>query len=400
MDKSEILHQLKINRTEPPPKSRWPWLGLVLLVLSGLGFYHFYQRPVAGIKVKTAIAQSAASSSNASLLDATGYVVARRQATVSAKITGKIAEVFIEEGQKVQEGQVLAQLDPTDAKAQLELTKAQLQAARSLLNDLHVQLAQSQREWKRQQDLVARRLTSVQAAEQALATEESLQARLASQQVQIQVAEKSLQLAQVNLENTIVKAPFAGVVVAKNAQPGEVVSPLSAGGFTRTGIGTLVDMDSLEIEVNVNEAYIGRVQAGQPVEARLNAYPDWAIPGKVIAIIPTADRNKATVKVRIGLDSKDSRIVPEMGVRVSFLADKAKASETLAGVMVPVSAIFQTESGPAVFVLANGAVKLRPVNIGQLQNGNRQILHGLQSGERVVLEPPPGLKESDKLELE
>ena len=349
--------------------------------------------------VKTALAQAQAPA-NASILDATGYVVARRQATVSAKITGKIADVYIEEGQKVVEGQVLARLDATDADAQIELAKAQLNAARALLNDFQVLLAQAQREMRRQEDLVVRKLTSVQAAEQARASVESLKARLASQYVQIVVAEMSLRVASVNKDNTVVRAPFAGVVVAKNAQPGEVVSPLSAGGFTRTGIGTLVDMDSLEIEVDVNESFIGRVQAGQPIEARLNAYPDWAIPAEVIAIIPTADRSKATVKVRIALKVKDPRIVPEMGVRVAFLNDKPAAPETPGGVQVPASAILRQNGASAVFVLADGVVHRRAVKLGQTAGSSQQILEGLRNGERVVLEPPPGLKDGDTVAVE
>jgi len=398
LDKSEILQQLKIDRQAPPPTpSRWPWVLLVLLVLAASAWFGLGGRGQAPLRVKTAkvLAQAPA---NASILDATGYVVARRQATVSAKITGKIADVYIEEGQKVAEGQILARLDPTDAEAQVNLAKAQLAAAKAQLNDLQVLLAQAQREMRRQEELVERRLTSAQAAEQARSAVDSLKARLASQLVQVTVAEQSLQVATVNKDNTIVRAPFAGVVVAKNAQPGEVVSPLSAGGFTRTGIGTLVDMDSLEIEVDVNESFIGRVQAGQPIEARLNAYPDWAIPAEVIAIIPTADRSKATVKVRIALKQKDPRIVPEMGVRVAFLSEKQAEPAAPAGVQVPASAIVQHETGPAVFVLDGGVAHRRGVKLGQAQGAGQQVLAGLKAGERVVLSPPEALKDGVRVE--
>lgn len=396
MDKSEILQQLKINREEPQPPARWPWILLGLALLGAGTWWILGGHGAKPLLVKTALVLAQAPA-NASILDATGYVVARRQATVSAKITGKIAEVYIEEGQKVAEGQVLARLDPTDANAQVELAKSQLDAARAQLNDFQILLAQAQREVTRQDELVTRKLASAQAGEQARSAADSLTARLASQRVQIVVAEMSLQVATVNKENTIVKAPFAGVVVAKNAQPGEVVSPLSAGGFTRTGIGTLVDMDSLEIEVDVNESFIGRVQAGQPVEARLNAYPDWVIPAEVIAIIPTADRSKATVKVRIALKLKDPRIVPEMGVRVAFLNDKPTVSAAPVGVQVPVSAIARQEGESAVYVLADGVVHRRAVKLGQTAGDSQQILEGLKGGERVVLEPPPGLRDGEKL---
>src|SRR5467141_1891827 len=176
----------------------------------------------------------------------------------------------------------------------------------------------------------------------ALAQRDMLRARLANLQEQIKVAQESLAVAQVQLDNTVIRAPFSGVVIAKSAQPGEMISPISAGaGFTRTGIGTIVDMDSLEIQVDVNESYINRVTSEQPVEATLNAYPDWKIPGSVIAIIPTADRSKATVKVRVAIRSKDPRIVPDMGVRVAFLGapSAAPAGPVAQGVLVPADAV-------------------------------------------------------------
>ena len=239
------------------------------------------------------------------VLDATGYVIARRQATVSSKISGKLAEVLIEEGVQVEAGQVLARLDDTDARAQLDLVQARLSAARSQLDQIRIQLEQAERDLKRQEGLGARKLTSEEALENARTQVEILSALLAGPAQSGRVAEAERQVAQVDYDNTIVRAPFTGVVVAKAAQPGEIVSPMSAGGgFTRTGIGTIVDMDSLEIEVDVNESFINRVKPEQPVEAVLDAYPDWKIPASVIAIIPTADRSKATVKVRIAIDAE------------------------------------------------------------------------------------------------
>ncbi len=396
MDKSELLKQLKIDREEAQaaPGRPWLWMLLGMALLAGGAWWALgaASRP---LPVKTALARLPAQA-GASILDATGYVVARRQATVSAKITGKIAEVSIEEGQKVTENQVLARLDATDAQAQINLAQAQLDAARSQLRDFQVQLAQAQRDLRRQEELIERKLTSAQSAEQARATVDSLKARLSTQGLQVEVAESALRVARVNLDNTVVRAPFAGVVVAKTAQPGEMVSPMSTGGFTRTGIGTLVDMDSLEIEVDVNESFIGRVQPGQPVKANLNAYPDWDIPAEVIAIIPTADRSKATVKVRIAIKLKDPRIVPEMGARVAFLAAQEAAAPP-AGVLVPAAAVLQAGEKAEVFVVEAGAAKKRAVTLGQAQDGNRQILDGLRDGERVVLEPPAALKDGGRV---
>jgi RND family efflux transporter MFP subunit len=215
---------------------------------------------------------------------------------------------------------VLARLDDTEARAQLALDQARLTATRAQLAEIRAQLTQAERDYTRQRGLADRQIISVQALDDSLAQRDILRARLTSTEEEVRVVQGSVALAKVQLDNTIVRAPFSGVVVAKAAQPGEMISPMSAGdGFTRTGIGTIVDMDSLEIQVDVNEAFINRVEPGQPVEATLNAYPDSKIPAEVIAIIPTADRSKATVKVRIALKRKDPRIVPDMGVRVAFL---------------------------------------------------------------------------------
>lgn len=391
MEKSELLRQLKIDRSAPKPPSGgpWVWLLLVSILLGGGTWWAFKTLLPSPLPVKTALAVRQAT--GGSILDATGYVVARRQATVSAKITGKIAEVLIEEGQKVAEGQVLARLDQADARAQRDLAQAQLDAARSQLRDFQVQLAQAGRDLRRQEELVERRLVSVQAAEQARATVDSWKARLVTQQWQVAVAESALEVARVNLDNTVVRAPFAGVVVAKTAQPGEMVSPMSTGGFTRTGIGTLVDMDSLEIEVDVSESFIGRVKPGQPVKATLNAYPDWDIPADVIAIIPTADRSKATVKVRIALRRKDPRIVPEIGVRVAFLS--GAETPPAASLWVPNAAIVEDNGKAAVFVADRGLAKKQAVTAGKPEGENRQVLEGLKGGERVILDPPATLKD-------
>jgi RND family efflux transporter MFP subunit len=353
--------------------------------------------------VRTAPARAAgAAVGAASILDASGYVTARRQATVSAKITGKIADVLIEEGQRVKEGAVLARLDDTEARAQLTLSRAQLAAARSQEGEIRALLAQAERDFTRQQELAARQLVAAQALDAALAQRDMLRARLANNVEQVRVAGENVRVAEVQLDNTVIRAPFSGVVVAKSAQPGEMISPISAGGgFTRTGIGTIVDMDSLEIQVDVNESFINRVTAEQPVEATLNAYPDWKIPGSVIAIIPTADRSKATVKVRIALKSKDPRIVPDMGIRVAFLTTQPAAGTPppVPAVLVPVDAVRGEGTSAAVFVHAGDRVERRAVTLGQAIGTEREVVSGLKAGERVVVAPPPTLKDGDAVRV-
>jgi RND family efflux transporter MFP subunit len=402
-DNQALLGQLRIDRTQrdtrfDPRRRRWiAAAGLVLVGLIGAGAWFGLSGPAA-LPVRTAVAQPmAGGGANASVLDATGYVTARRQATVSAQITGTLTDVLIEEGDHVKSGQVLGRLEDTAQRAALAQAQAQLHSAQALLGQYQAQLAQSERDVKRAEDLVERKLVSQQAVEQARTQVETGAAQVQGQRKQIELAAASVRSAQVQLGYCTVRAPFTGVVIAKAAQLGEIVSPFSAGGgFTRTGIGTIVDMDSLEIEVDVNEAYINRVQPGQPVESVLNAYPDWKIPSHVIAIIPTADRAKATVKVRIGLDVKDGRIVPDMGVRVSFLEEQKPAAQTQQqsrGVLVPAAAIRKEGDQAVVFVLKERRAQRRTVTLGGTIGDSRQVLAGVSPGEAVIVDAPAGLKD-------
>jgi RND family efflux transporter MFP subunit len=409
VERTDLLKELRRDRAVDGRPRRRPWrLAFAVLVLLALGVGGWLVAARATVPtVRTALARSAGGEGGApSVLDASGYVTARRQATVSAKITGKIVEVSIEEGMRVPEGAVLARLDDTEARAQLSLAEAQLAAARSQQAEIEAMLAQAERDFVRQDELFRRQLVAEQALDAARAQRDMLRARLGSTREQIKVAQESVDVARVQLDNTVVRAPFAGIVVAKSAQPGEMISPISAGGgFTRTGIGTIVDMDSLEVQVDVNESFINRVTPGQPVQAMLNAYPDWRIPGEVIAIIPTADRAKATVKVRIAIKSKDPRIVPDMGVRVSFL-DKEPARVTVrpAGVVVPVEAVrLEGKSAGVVFVVAGDRAQRRAVTLGPdvpgAAAGGRIVSSGVREGERVILSPPEGLRDGEAVKL-
>jgi RND family efflux transporter MFP subunit len=332
------------------------------------------------------------------VLNASGYVTARRQATVSSKVTGKVLEVLIEEGMSVSEGQLLARLDGSNASALVDLSTAQLRAARSDLEETRVRMAEARLELERVENLVESRIASAADLDRARADVDSLAARLESQSQGVAVAERSLAVARQALDDTLIRAPFDGVVVAKNAQPGEMISPMSSGGFTRTGIGTVVDMSSLEIEVDVNESYINRVTPGQRVEATLDSYPDWKIPSSVIAIIPTADRSTATVKVRIGFDELDPRILPDMGVKVAFQGVDEGAGATSAAVVVPNDAIRNDGNTDLVFVVANGRVERRAIKSGDVDGNEAFVLSGLSGGERVVVGGPVELKDGDEVE--
>lgn len=406
---ADLLKELRIDRKAPPPREprRGLWIGLAIaaavLVALAVGGWWLFGRDQ-GIEVRTApVVAIASGGASASVLDATGYVVARRMATVSAKVTGKLRQVLIEEGQHVDAGQVMATLDPVDADANRTLAAAQLSAARSQVGSVQAQLTEAEANARRLSSLVGQQLVSKSQYDQAIAQRDSLRAQLTTARRNAKVAGDQLAIADNGVDNTVVRAPFAGVVIAKAAQPGEIISPLSAGGgFTRTGIGTIVDMDSLEVEVDVGEAYIGRVQPKMPVEATLNAYPDWKIPGEVIAIIPTADRGKATVKVRVALNVKDPRIVPDMGVRVSFLeAPQARSEDKPQGVRVPSAAIVKRGDKDVAFALDDkgDAVEQRTLRTGIALGDDRQVLSGLSAGETVVLDPPDQLQDGGKVRL-
>ena len=401
--KADLLKELRIDRRpEPPPSRRGLWIGLggaamVIVVALGAWWLLGRDRPVP-VRTAPVVATGGAGSAPASVLDASGYVVARRMATVSSKITGRVREVLIEEGMAVEEGQVLATLDPIDADAQRALSSSQLAAARSQAGSVQAQLAQAEAEARRLDSLVGQQLVSRSQYDQAIAQRDALRAQLTTAQRNARVAADQLAIADLGVDNTVVRAPFAGVVIAKAAQPGEIVSPLSAGGgFTRTGIGTIVDMDSLEIEVDVGEAYIGRVQPQMPVTATLNAYPDWRIPAEVIAIVPTADRGKATVKVRIAIREKDRRIVPDMGVSVSFLeqaaADADAADAAPRSLRVPAGAIVERDGTTIAFALAGDHVERRVVGAGATVGAQREVTSGLVAGEDVVVDPPADLED-------
>jgi RND family efflux transporter MFP subunit len=410
MNNSDLLKELRIDRSAPPPApSRTGlWIGVgiagALLALALVGWAIFGRDDAIDVKTAQVTALDSAGGS-ASVLDATGYVVARRMATVSAKITGKVREVLIEEGQRVEAGQIMATLDPIDADAQRDLAASQVQAARSQIGSVQAQLVEAEANARRLEGLVKQQLVSKAQYDQAIAQRDALRAQVATAQRNAQVASGGLRIAAQGVDNTIVRAPFSGIVIAKAAQPGEIVSPLSAGGgFTRTGIGTIVDMDSLEVEVDVAEAYIGRVQPKMPVEAVLNAYPDWRIPAEVIAIIPTADRAKATVKVRIALKSKDPRIVPDMGVRVSFLEeekDKPAAAQQQAAprTQLPAAALRKDGEQDIVFVLSDGKAERRAVRLGGNLGDERQVLAGVSAGEQVITEAPATLKDGDTVRV-
>ena len=333
------------------------------------------------------------------LLNASGYVTPRRRATVAAKITARVVEMLADEGMVVQAGQVLARLDDSDADKRLAAAQAALDVARANVPVLEVNLANADRELGRQQDLEREGVASVQALDLARTTRDGLEAQLVAAREGVRQAEANLATSEQDVENCTVRAPFAGVVVSKDAQPGEMVSPVSAGsGYTRTGIATIVDMASLEVEVDVNESYIARVVPDQRVVATLDAYPEWQIPCKVRTVIPTADRQKATVKVRISFDALDPRILPDMGVKVAFLGDERRPDQP-ARALVPREAVREVGGTQVVFVFHEGTLERRAVSVGAPRGSDLEITAGVSAGDQVVVGGPEGLHDGQHVKV-
>ncbi len=375
----------------------WPTVASVLVValLGGAAWWFLLgARPIA-VQTATAVAPGAGGAAGA-ILQATGYITARRMATVSTQITGTLTHVLIEEGDHVEKGQVIARLEDSGLRASLNAAQANVMTAQAQVATAEAQLVQAEADSRRQESLVASGMATQQFAEQSRTAVATATAQLDARRREADSARAQVAQAKVNFDYAIVRAPFSGVVTVKAAQVGEIVSPLSAGGgFTRTGIGTIVDMDSLEIDVDVSESYIGQVRPDMPAEAILSAYPDWKIPAHVIAIVPSADRGKATVKVRVALEQKDARIVPDMGVRVAFLGPKLPtAAPAPTGVLVPPQAIAQREGKSVVFVVEGGKAQQRAVTPAAQDIGAMKLLpDAVKAGDRVILSPPSSLQD-------
>lgn len=411
------LASLKIDQSARAGGGRaGAWIVLIVLVLAiaGSGWFWINRTQAAEVTTATVLLRSGMASPDG-VLNASGYVTARRRATVSSKVTGKVMEVNLEEGQAVRRGQVLARLDDSQVRASLAVAEAQLAAARGAAAEDEARLREAKLTFDRRTQLLKDGVVNRAEVDAAEAQVESIEARIALARQQVLVSESLVRQRQADLADMVVRAPFDGIAISKDAQAGEMISPVSAGGgFTRTGIGTIVDMSSLEIEVDVSENYINRVSAGQPIEAVLDAYPDWTIPAHVITTVPTADRQRATVRVRIGFDAStragppaagskgeplDPRILPDMGVKVKFLAERAPAPDPSARprLLVPKAAVHSDGDRSIVFVLRGETVERRAVSLGAPEGDRVAVLSGLTDGERVVVNAPSTLADGARV---
>jgi HlyD family secretion protein len=374
----------------------------LLVILAGVsgGIYAFWnQKPEV---VVATVQKPAGAGGREALLNASGYVTPRRRATIAAKITGRVTGVFFDEGTHVHEGQLLATLDDSDARKALDSAKADRDSAQAAIADFQVQLKNAKIVLHRAEQLQKAGVQTEEQLDNAHTAADSLEAKIDLARTQVDAAQSRIQVAQQAVDNCTIKAPFEGIVVSKDAQVGEMVSPISAGGgFTRTGIATIVDMKSNEIEVDVNEAYIARVQPGQPVTAVLDAYPDWEIPSRVRTIIPSADRQKATVKVRISFIKLDPRILPDMGIKVTFLGAETskKTGAEPSAALVPQSAVRDDAGKKIVFMVKNGHVERRAVTLGGNRGNDAEVIGGLTVGDTVVVNGPPNLRDGQTVAI-
>ena len=402
---TESLGSLRIDRTTVSSGGNrtglYATIAVVVVALAAGAWFYLRPKPTE-ITTVVAEAESSGPSLGTSVLNASGYVVARRMATVSSKVTGKVLEIYVEEGMEVKKNQVLARLDPENSSTMLTMAERELEAARRNLTEIEVRLADARRNLERNETLVKQQLVSQTALETSRAEANALAARLAASEAQVKVSESSLAMRRIDYNDLNVRAPFDGVVISKDAQPGEMISPMSAGGgFTRTGIATIVDMSSREVEVDVNEAYINRVKSNQRVEATLDAYPDAPLAAHVVNIVPTADRTKATVRVRIGFEKLEPQILPDMGIKVRFLDDQPVQPVATQGprIRVPAVAVQKVEGESYVWVVSGERVERRAVTLGPESEGTIEIRAGVNSGDELVSPVVQGLVDGGKVKL-
>jgi RND family efflux transporter MFP subunit len=372
----------------------------VIVIVAGLAFAFRNQTPT----VEVVTAQKPEAGGREAILNASGYVTPRRRATIAAKITGRVTGVFFDEGTHVHAGQLLATLDDSDAKRALDSAKADRDSSQAGIADYQVQLRFAQIELRRAEQLQKAGVQTQEQLDTATTNVDSLKAKIELAKQQVQAAEARIREAQQAVDNCVITAPYDGIVVSKDAQVGEMVSPVSAGGgFTRTGIATIVDMNSNEIEVDVNEAYIARVKDRQKVTAILDAYPNWEIPSHVRTVIPTADRQKATVKVRISFDKLDPRILPDMGIKVTFLSDepvkKIDATAPVVAALLPNEAVRDENGKKIVFLVKNDKLERRAVAVGNMQGAQTEILSGIVAGDAVVLKGPANMQDGQAVQI-
>jgi RND family efflux transporter MFP subunit len=403
---SHDLSRLRIDRDRPPPAvgHALRWSVIITVVAAALVVAFFLMlRARGGPTVEVAVAQlvGAGGGGASTGVTANGYVVARTQASVSSKITGRLEYLGVEEGSVVERGQIIARLESADYAAALAQREAEEGTARASLLEAEAERDQLQRDVTRSRDLRARGLASDQETEQLEMQLATAEARVNRVRAQLEAAAAAVGVARANLENTYIRAPFSGTVLRKDAEVGEVVAPaVTGGGLTRGAVVTMADLETLEVEVDVNEAYIARIRNGQPASIKLDAYPDTSFRGRVRQVVPTADRQRATVEVKVSILDKDARILPEMGGTIEFLEEESNVQAAgPARVFVPAAAVRDDAGRQIVWVVADGRARRRDVEAGPVTGERREIRSGVAAGDQVVVAGHEGLEDGARVRI-
>ncbi len=407
------LSGLRIDRdapsADPGPDRRILFLAAAVFVLAALGLVAWRATHPSSVLVQVARAESLGGvpgSSAAEILTANGYVVARQRASVSTEVAGRLNRLLVEEGSRVTKGQVLGVLQNEDQRSALESARAALASAEARASEARATAREASLSRGRMAELHARGLVSQAELDRAVAADDVARARVGSAEADVTNARARVQSAQVEYDRTFIRAPFSGAVLRKEAEVGEIVSPIpSSGGLTRGAIVTMANLASLEAEADVNEGYVSRVREGMRAEITLDAYPDERFPAHVRQIVPTADRQKATVLVKVAFDRLDPRVLPEMGVKVTFLADPAPAGgaagepAVLAAVAIPRKAVREAEGRAVVFVVEEGRAVMRRVSPRPLAADRVAVSGGLAPGEMVIVEAPSTLADKSRVRV-
>jgi RND family efflux transporter MFP subunit len=399
----EDLSKLRIDRSakafQPAKRKRtllWILVGLVALAA---GFLYFTGILTPAVSVEVVTVSDLYPSQVLSQLNASGYVVAERKAAVASKITARLIELTVEEGSRVKAGQVIARLENEDTLAARDQAEANLKLARANLESAKAQLDEATKTYLRYKQLVAGGYVARSAYDTAEAAYERAQAGVAAAEASIRASTAALESAKVAVDYTLIRAPFDAVVLTKDADVGDIITPLGAATNAKAAVVTIADMNSLQVEADVSETNLGVVKVGQPCEIQLDALPELRFRGVVHMIVPTADRTKATIMVKVRFVDKDPRILPEMRAKVSFLSRPVKPEEEKPRTVVNPAAVLTNDGKSKVFIVQEGKVKEMPVTVGPPLGDMVEVLNGVKSGDRVVVKPSKRLKDGSRIKI-
>ena len=400
---NEDLSKLKIDKMAgiyKPRKQRRRihWI-VALFLIAAFGILYAEGIFSPSVKVEVASVSQIYPSQTFTLLNASGYVVAQRKAAVASKVTGRLVSLSVEEGSRVKEGQVIARLESDDVTAALNQARANLNASRHNLEEAKADLSDAELSFKRDKELVARGFISRAEYDTAEARYKRAAAAVAAAEAAIKANTAALQGAEVALEYTLIRAPFDAVVLTKNADIGDIVTPIGAAANVQAAVVTIADMSSLQVEADVSESNLRLVKTGQPCEIQLDALPDVGFRGVVHMIVPTADRSKATVLVKVKFVDKDSRILPEMSAKVAFLSREVREDEQKARTTVPARAVVTRKGTQSVFLLKSDRVKETPITTGETLGDMIEVLGGVKTGDRIAVSPLDKLRDGSRVKI-